>query len=451
MPRVAVLTLGCAKNQADTDLLAGQMLREGIEITSDPAASDAIIVNTCAFLTSSQQESIDAILEMAEHKKKAPRRKLIVVGCLAQRHGASLLEGIPEVDLVVGPGEVHSLAPRIAGLLRAGGNGDDRVRLGGMDRVEERWDVRVVSAHPHSAYVKISEGCDRTCSFCIIPKLRGGHRSRSLASVVNEARTIAGSGVREICLVAQELTAYGTDTGDGPALEQLLRQLDTVAGLAWIRLLYTYPTNWSDGLIDAIRDLPRVCRYVDMPIQHVSESVLRSMRRPPFRRTRGLLESMRSRVPGVALRTTLITGYPGETDGDFQELLDFVRAFGFDHLGVFAYSREEGTHAADLPGHLPERVKEERRKTLLAAQKELSLERNKAWIGRRVRLLVDAFDRDRGWIARHEGQAPEVDGVTILGAPGGAPIQVGDFVEATVTFAGAYDLEARLEVEQEAS
>jgi ribosomal protein S12 methylthiotransferase len=444
-----VVTLGCAKNAADTDLLAGQLLREGMEIASDPAEADAVIVNTCAFLRASERESIDVILEMAELKRRSPKGRLIVVGCLAQRHGRELIDEIPEIDWVVGPGEVHGLAPRLRGWMDHHDDGEDRVRLGGMDAVEERWDIRVVSRSVRSAYVKISEGCDRTCSFCVIPQLRGPHRSRTRESILGEVEMLARSGVREVNLVAQELTAYGTDIYGRSSLGELLHDLDAVEGLVWIRLLYTYPSTWTRDLFSCLQELSRLCRYIDMPIQHVSPRILRLMRRPGAVQTQRLLERLRREVPGIAVRSTLITGFPGETEEEFEELLAWVRDYGFDHLGVFAFSPEEGTHAATLPGQLPATERRERRNRVMAAQREVSRARNRARVGQRVKLLIEGEHPRGGWIARHEGQAPEVDGKTHLRDSSGRPVGVGDFIEAEVTSAGVYDLVARPWTEEE--
>lgn len=439
--RVALVTLGCAKNIADSDLLAGQILHEGIAITSRPEDADAIIVNTCAFLTASQKESIDAILALCNLKK--PRAKLVVAGCLAQRHGEALLREIPEIDLLVGPGEVHSLASRLPRWIEAGMDGAAQVKLGGLDRVTEKWDLRVVSAGAHSAYVKISEGCDRTCSFCVIPALRGRHRSRSRESIIREVQQLAAAGVAEFNLVAQESTAYGIDRYGRPTLRDLLEDLDRIPGVRWVRILYAHPSTWTDELTGCFRDLRTLCRYVDLPIQHVAERVLRGMGRPGPGRTRRLLEKLRQRVPGVAIRTTLLTGFPGESDADFEELLAFVEAFRFDHLGVFAYSAEEGTRAARMQGAIPTTLRRERRRRLMAAQRRVSAELNRSRVGQRKQLLIDAAGPNGGWIARHEGQAPEVDGVTKLDAPGERTLGPGRFCDAIIRAAGVYDLRAR--------
>jgi ribosomal protein S12 methylthiotransferase len=445
-PLVHIVTLGCAKNLADTDLLAGQLLASGFRIAPVPDDADAIVVNTCAFLASSQKESVEAILELAalkEQRADGNPLRLVVAGCLSQRHGVPLLEEIPEIDLLVGPGEIHGIAPRLEKLIRSGPNGDGRIRLGGMDSVEERWEIRVVSGARHSAYVKISEGCDRSCTFCVIPRLRGGNRSRTRESIVSEVRTLAAGGVREVNLVAQELTAYGLDIYGRPALAELLRDLDRCEGIEWIRALYLYPSNWNEDLIAAFRDLPRVCRYIDMPIQHVAEGVLRRMKRPGGARTRRLLERLRTEIPGVALRTTLIAGFPGETDADFEELLSFVRDFRFDHLGAFAFSPEDGTPAAELDGQVPARLRKTRRSRILAAQREASLERNRARVGTRVRIMVDTLGPGGFPVGRHAQQAPEVDGVTRLRVAGDGGFAPGEMIDAVVTAAGVYDLVAR--------
>ncbi len=366
-----------------------------------------------------------------------------MIGCLAQRHGDALLREIPEIDLLVGPGEVHTLAPKLRHLIASGRNGTPLVDLGGMDRVTEKWDLRVVSSGPHSAYVKISEGCDRICSFCVIPALRGRHRSRTRESVRREVRRLAAGGVREFNLVAQEVTAYGTDLYGRPSLPDLLKDLDRIPGVRWIRLLYAHPSTWTDELTECLRDLPRVCRYVDLPIQHVAPGVLRRMRRPGFARTRRLLERLRERVAGVAIRTTLLTGSPGETQKDFEELLAFVKSYRFDHLGVFAFSPEEGTAAARQPDPVPALVREERRLRLLSEQRKVSHAANRARIGQRLSLMIDSADPKGGWIARHEGQAPEVDGVTRLEAAGQRSLGPGHFCDAVIRAAGVYDLKAR--------
>jgi ribosomal protein S12 methylthiotransferase len=441
--RVSVVTLGCAKNTADTDLLAGQILREGIQITPDVSEADAMIINTCAFLTAAQEESIEVVLRMAEHKRSRLGARLVVIGCLAQRHAGKLLEEIPEIDLLVGPGEVHSLAPRLRALIEDGCGNGERIRLGGTDSIEERWDVRLVSPSPHSAYVKISEGCSRSCSFCVIPKLRGGERSRSRESILQEARYLAGAGVREINLVAQDLTGYGIDRYGRPGLADLLGDLQAVDGIEWIRLLYTYPANWSEELIGAIRGLSRVVPYIDMPIQHVSDRILRAMRRPGARSTLALLDRFRSEIPSVTIRTTLMTGFPGETDREAEELLAFVSSYRFDCLGVFAFSPEEGTEAARMPGQVPVELAEERRGRLLAVQQEISLERNRARIGEVLTLLLDAVDSEGVGTARHAGQAPEVDGTTRMRDDQGGHLKVGAMVRGKVFAADAYDLEAR--------
>jgi ribosomal protein S12 methylthiotransferase len=440
--RVALITLGCAKNTADSDLLAGQILHKGIEITREPEEADAVIVNTCAFLTASQRESIDAILSLCERKR--PECRLVVAGCLPQRHGEALLREIPEIDLLVGPGEIHTISARLHSLILHGRNGGPRVGLGGMDRVTAKWDLRVVSPVGHSAYVKISDGCDRTCAFCVIPALRGRHRSRTRESIRREVRRLAAAGVREFNLVAQEVTAYGIDLYGRPSLPDLLKDLDRIPGVRWIRILYAHPSSWTDELTECIRDLPRVCRYVDLPIQHVAPGVLRRMRRPGPARTRRLLDRLRERVPGLAVRTTLLTGHPGETESDFEELLAFVGSYRFDHLGVFAYSREEGTAAASLSGAVPAPVRRERRRRLLAAQRKISLAGNRARIGQRLTLLIDAPNPDGGWIARHQGQAPEVDGYTRLAAAGESSLGPGQLCDAIIQAARVYDLEARV-------
>lgn len=448
-PRIALITLGCPKNVADSDLLAGQILREGLAVTSTIAEADAVLVNTCAFLAAAERESIRSILELAEGKKARPSQRLVVMGCLAQRHGEALRSEVPEIDLLVGPGEVHRLAPLLRAILAGKGVGPAATRIGGLDRLHGDWDLRVVSGRRHSAYVKISDGCDRRCSFCVIPRLRGPQRSRPPGSIIREVERLAGGGVREINLVAQELTAYGTDKGKPGALPALLRRLDQIEGIVWIRLLYTHPATWTEELTDCLMSLPRLCRYVDIPIQHVSERVLRNMRRPSFRRTRRLLERLREKIPGLFVRTVLLTGFPGETDEDFEEMISFVREYRFDHLGVFEFSPEPGTPAASFERQVPPAVRRSRRRRILAAQRKISERLNRERVGRRALLLLDEKDPRGGWRARHQGQAPEVDGRTRLRYLTGRPLRPGDLIEAVITRASIYDLEARPATEEE--
>lgn len=445
---IAIVTLGCPKNLVDSEVMLGSLRRSGFRIAERLEEAALVIVNTCAFLTASQQESVEMILEVARLKETGRLEKLVVAGCLPQRHGASVLEEIPEVDYLLGPGTVGQAVEVARGLLEGRlGRGS---RLSGLDRIEVEWEPRVVSGRAHSAYLKISEGCDHTCAFCIIPKLRGRHRSRPIEDIEAEARWLASSGIRELTLVAQDTTAWGRELPGSPRLETLLARLDGIEGIRWIRLLYTYPRGWTDGLIESFGRLCRLVPYVDIPIQHTADSVLRRMRRgPDWTRTEKLLGRIRDAAPGMALRTTVITGFPGETEEEFNFLLRSVRDFEFDHLGAFAYSTEEGTPAADLGGTVPEDVREERRSRIMAEQRAISLRRNRARIGETLEVLIDEVEPDRRIArGRWQGQAPEIDGTVIVSLPpgaisgdaGGLEPRPGDFVFVRIRGAGPYDL-----------
>lgn len=433
---VAVVTLGCPKNLADSESMLGQLHRAGFR-AGRPEEAELIVVNTCAFLTASQQESIDTILELARLKSEGPLQKLVVAGCLSQRHGESILDEMPEVDYLLGPGTVREVAAVAAGLLD--GTLPRGASLGGMEAAAFEWEPRVLAGHRHTAYVKISEGCNNTCSFCIIPQLRGKHRSRPIEDIEAEVKRLVGFGVREITIVAQDTTSYGLDLYKRFALPELLARLDVIPGLEWIRLLYTYPRYFTDELVECFGRLERLVPYVDMPIQHASETVLRRMRRGlSWSGTETLLERLKA-IPGMVLRTTVITGFPGETDSEYGELLAFARRFEFDHLGAFAYSTEEGTPAGAMPDQVPEEVRWQRRDELLLAQRKISQRRNRARIGQRLDVLIDGYEPARR-VARGRwyGQALEIDGVVRVSTT--KQPEVGSLQKIRIKGAGPYDL-----------
>lgn len=447
---ISVVTLGCPKNLADSESMLGQLHRAGFRAAAAPEDADLIVVNTCAFLTASQEESIDTILRLGQLKGNGRLKKLVVAGCLSERHGPSILDELPEVDYLLGPGTVHQVVQVAEGLL--GGELERGASLGGLDRREFEWEPRVLSGHRHTAYLKISEGCNNTCSFCIIPQLRGKHRSRPVEDIEAEARRLAGFGVSEFTLIAQDLTCYGLDLYGRFSLPRLLERLNAIDGLRWIRLLYTYPRSFTDELIDAIGNLDRVLPYVDLPIQHISETVLRRMRRGlGTDATIALLQKLRA-VPGMVLRTTVITGSPGETDEEFRTLLEFLKSFEFDHLGAFAYSTEAGTRAGEDPNQLPEELRLERRNAIMLQQRGIAQRRNRARIGSTLEVLIDARDAEKGWAqGRWYGQAPEIDGevrVTATRTEGIADLAPGSFVRAKVRAAGPYDLVAIFPTEE---
>ena len=382
---------------------------------------------------------MDAILEMAQQKQDGQARRLVVTGCLAQRYDAELRREIPEIDATLGTGQVDEILAAVEGA-----DTHTDAESGRPTWIYDHTSPRVLSTPPWLAYLKISEGCDYTCTFCIIPKLRGLHRSRRIDDVVLEAQALAARGVREIVLVAQDSTRYGLDLGLRDGLALLLRRLGSVDGLRWIRVMYAYPATVTDGILDAIAGEDKVVKYVDMPLQHGSDAVLSRMKRPTGRgNLRGMVERVRERVPGVAFRTSFIVGFPGETDAEFEELLSFVRDSEFDHVGVFTFSDEEGTTSFDLPDRVAPGVKERRRRKLLAEQKRISTRRNKRRVGQRFEVLVEGAHEDSDLLLRGRlaTQAPDIDGAVIIN-DGTAP--AGSFVACEVTEAHPYDLVARM-------
>jgi ribosomal protein S12 methylthiotransferase len=444
---VHFVSLGCPKNRVDTEVMLGHTAEAGHQLVAEPEAAEVIVVNTCGFIGEAKQESIDAILEMARHKQAGTCKRLVVAGCLSQRYPKELADEMPEVDHFIGTDEVGSIAKAIVGT---------STRLSVVDTPAYLYDdaaPRRRSQAPHSAYVKIAEGCDRPCAFCIIPKLRGPQRSRSPESVAREARDLVAGGTKEICLVAQDLTTYGTDLPNAqdpgaPRLASLLRELGAIDGLGWIRLHYAYPTACSDELLDAIGGETRVASYLDVPIQHVDSGVLKAMRRGyGERQVRDLVERFRARVADGTFRTTFIAGHPGETEAAFQKLCDFVREAELDHVGVFNFSREEGTVAALLPKRVPQKEVDARRRELLRIQREISKKKLRAMRGRTLRVLVEGPSDESEYLlmGRHEGQAPEIDGQVYLSLPpDAAPPAAGTFVDARVTHSAEYDLAAEL-------
>jgi ribosomal protein S12 methylthiotransferase len=433
---VGLLSLGCPKNLVDGEVMLGKLAEAGYTIVSDPKAADVIVVNTCAFIDRAKRESVDAILEMAGEKERGARR-LVVTGCLSERYDEELRREIPEIDATLGTGEVGSILDAVEGRATSRPEGPPTW-------LYDHTTPRIRSTPAYLAYVKISEGCDYTCTFCIIPKLRGAHRSRPVEDIVQEVRGLVERGAREIVLVAQDSTRYGLDLGVRDGLAYLLRRLVKIPDLRWIRIMYAYPATLSDAALDVIAGEEKVANYVDIPLQHASESVLKRMRRPFGRdHVQGLLERIRGRVPGVAVRTSFIVGFPGETEEEFQELLALVRGFQFDHVGVFTYSDEDGTPSFDLPDRISPLVKENRKRQVMALQKRISAARNRTLVGRTLEVLVEGPhpETDLLLTGRLETQAPEIDG-SVLIQDGQAP--AGTFVPCVVTEAHAYDLVARI-------
>ncbi len=453
--KIGFVSLGCPKNLVDSEVMLGMVEKDGHEITADASDADVLVVNTCAFIDRAKTESIDTILEMAALKKQAAGRKLVVTGCLAERYRDELKKEIPEIDAIYGTGEVEGLATFMSGA--AGKEPGAATALPfytkppvfGVDLPTYIYDAdtprkRVTPAH--YAYVKIAEGCDYKCAFCIIPKMRGHYRSRSIDSIVKEAHQLAAQGVKELLLISQDTTFYGIDRGERGALPKLLQALNAVDGLEWIRLLYLYPTTITAEVIDAIADLDKVVKYIDLPLQHASDAVLKRMKRPGTRKSYvRLLENIRARIPNVALRTTFIVGFPGETAEDFAELEAFISEVGFDHVGVFTYSHEEGTSAHDLNDDVPAATKKKRQERLMARQRDIVAARQQARLGERTRLVVDGQSPEHELVlqGRLPGQAPEIDPVVYLTECDPSSIARGAFINVESVGAQEYDLIAR--------
>ncbi|RPJ84230.1 MAG: 30S ribosomal protein S12 methylthiotransferase RimO [Acidobacteria bacterium] len=446
-----MVSLGCPKNLVDSEVMLGLAERAGHHVTSDPADADVLIVNTCAFIDSAKQESIDAILEMAQHKESGRCKRLIVTGCLGERYRDELRRRLPEVDAVLGTNEVPDIVQAIGG----GAGTDPAAGAAVMPATFHRRrptylygadTPRTLTTPRHLAYIKIAEGCKYKCAFCIIPRLRGAYRSRSADSVIQEARALTSRGVRELLLVSQDTTFYGIDRGERDALPALLRALNTIDGVGWIRLLYLYPTTITGATLAAMAESEKVCKYIDLPLQHASDPVLARMRRPGNRRTYDrLLARIRRQVPGVTLRTSFIVGFPGETDTEFEELCRFVDDQGFDNVGVFTYSHEEGTAAGAVEDDVPAGVKEQRRRHLMRLQQRIVARANRAKVGKTLRVMVDGPSPEHGLVlqGRHEGQAPEIDGLTYLSEADPEGCRPGEIVEAQVLEARGYDLVVR--------
>ncbi len=448
--KVCLISLGCPKNLVDAEIMLGFLKKDGFEFSRVPEESDVIVVNTCGFVEDSKKESIEQILSMARYKTQGACKVLVATGCLTQRYSRELAQEMPEVDLFVGLGEFD----RLSGLLK------ERLSVVGAVRepplrqvVSHRENTpfttarqilpdpdlpRIQATPKHYSYVKISEGCSHRCSFCIIPAIRGDLRSRPIDSIVRELREGVGQGIKEFNLIAQDLNEYGKDLRDGTDLTRLLIELDKVPGDFWIRPLYMYPLEFTDRLIGVLRDCEHLVKYVDMPLQHINDRIMRSMRRgSPARYVRQVLSKLKGALPKMVVRTTFIVGYPGESEAEFQELYDFVKDYEFDRVGVFKYSVEEETTAALLPDQIPSELKEERYHRLMGLQQKISLKKNRELLGKTLRVLCEGADR-----GRLETQAPEIDGMTYLS--GKENLLPGEFYEAKIIQAKEYDLLAEV-------
>ena len=447
-PSIGFVNLGCSKNQVDSEVMLGTLVAGGFELTGDARAAEVVIINTCGFIEEAKQESINSIIEHGRLKKSGSCRVLIAAGCLAQRYQGELLKELPELDGVVGTGEFGRIAEICRSLLAPKAR-QQRVWLGQPPYLYDAETPRIRLGTPHSAYLKIAEGCNRNCAFCAIPIMRGKQRSRPIDSIVAEAKRLGQEGVKELNLISQDTINYGVDLGLKQGLTALLRELVTVDEVRWIRPFYLYPQQVTDELVDLYAGAPRITKYLDMPLQHISDRMLKRMHRLGDRtHITNLVERIRTKIPGVFFRTAFIVGFPGETDAMFEELRQFVQDMEFDRVAVFLYSDEEGTSAVDLDHKVEQAVMEERRNELLALQESISESKNREYLGRTIEVLVDGVseESDRLLEARHQGLAPEIDGVVYCERGIAKP---GDFVSVTVTDVAGYDLIAQAAVRTE--
>ena len=434
--KILFVSLGCDKNLVDSENMLGMLAEKGYEFTDDEAEADIAVVNTCCFIGDAKEESINTLLQMGELKDSGQLRGLIAAGCLAQRYREEIQKEIPQVDAIVGTTAVEDIAAAVEETLA--GQASNHYRSIDAPPIAGR--KRMVTTGGHFAYLKIAEGCDKHCTYCIIPKVRGKFRSVPMESLLEEAETLAESGVKELILVAQETTLYGVDLYGKKSLPELLRRLDGVAGIQWIRILYCYPEEITEDLIDAIATLPKVCHYLDIPIQHASDGVLKRMgRRTDEQALREIIGRLREKIPDICLRTTLISGFPGETQEDFEELYRFVNEMEFDRLGVFPYSREEDTPAADMEEQIAEEVKLSRRDELMELQQAIAFEKAESLVGQVLTVMIEGKVADEDtYVARTYRDAPNVDGYLFLNTT--ANLMTGDFARVLVTDSNEYDL-----------
>ena len=448
MHKVGFISLGCPKNLVDSEVMMGQLKATGYQITADASEADTVVVNTCGFIDAAKKESIEAILEAARLKSGGKATRLVVAGCLVERYRDELKASLPEVDAFIGTSQINDI------LAVCDPKTDTRslpvIALGNQSAtyLYDESTPRVLATPSHYAFIKIAEGCDRPCAFCFIPQMRGHFRSRRFGSIVAEAHQLAEEGVKELILVAQDSSRYGEELGRQDALAHLLRELSHTDGIEWVRVMYTYPTHISDGFLDVLADEPKAVKYLDMPLQHASQNVLKLMKRGGNRASlERLIKRVRDRVPGIAVRTTFITGFPGETDEDFEELLGFIKNVEFDRVGVFTYSDEEGTPAFDLPNKVDPKTAKQRRARLMKEQARISRKRNKARIGERVQVIFEgeSNESDLLWQGRMETQAPDIDGCVLINdAPEGFAPSPGELLDVLITEAQQYDLVGRI-------
>lgn len=433
--KVKVVTLGCEKNLVDSEIMSGLVHERGYKLVDQAEDATVIIVNTCGFIDAAKEESVNTILDMADLKETGKLKALIVSGCLTQRYKQQLMEEMPEIDGIVGTGDFHNITDIVDEALR----GKKPVKVGNPVFDYEQALPRKVATPRYTAYVKIAEGCDNACTFCSIPIMRGKFRSRSIESIVAEVESLAAQGVKEVSLIAQDSTNYGTDLYDSFKLPELLNRVSAVEGIAWVRLHYAYPGFFTDELLETIASNPKICKYIDMPLQHSEDAILKRMRRPGRQRdSRELIAKIRARLPEAAIRTSIIVGFPGETEEDFERLCGFVREMKFDRLGVFTYSCEEDTPASRLPNQVPDDVKEFRANTLMEIQREVSKDLGSKYIGKEIDVLVERYDgRSDVFVGRSPFDAPEIDGEVFIT---GCRPEIGTIQKVRITHAFEFDL-----------
>ena len=434
--KVLFISLGCDKNLVDSEVRLGLLAEKGYQMTDDETEAEVIVINTCCFIHDAKEESIQTILEMAEYKKEGTLKALIVTGCLAQRYQQEILDEIPEVDEVLGTTSYPEIVDAIENALK----GRAEVRMTDIDALPLVDTARQVTTGGHFAYLKIAEGCDKHCTYCIIPKIRGNYRSVPMERLIKEAEGLAEKGVKELILVAQETTLYGKDLYGEKSLHRLLKELCRISGIRWIRILYCYPEEIDDNLIQVMKEEPKICHYVDLPIQHANTDILKRMgRRTSKEQLEEIIGKLRREIPDIAIRTTLITGFPGETEEQHQELVDFVDEMEFDRLGVFTYSPEEDTPAAEMEGQIPEEVKEDRQAEIMELQQEIAFEQAEDMVGKEVLVMIEGKVADENaYVGRTYKDAPNVDGLIFVNTE--EELMSGDFARVKVTGAAEYDL-----------
>ena len=433
--KIGMVSLGCAKNQNDAEIMLGILLQDGCEIVADPSQADVIIVNTCGFIESAKRESIDAILEMAEYKEDKCRL-LIASGCLAERYSEEIAKEIPEVDAIIGTGDYD----RIAEAIKKAFDGEKPIICGHKDRTPEERLPRVLSTPPYTAYLKIADGCDNNCTYCAIPKIRGKFRSRAIDDIVSEAEELAENGVKELILIAQDTTRYGVDLYGKYSLDSLLEELVKIEKIQWIRVHYYYTEAITEGLITTMAKYDKICNYIDMPIQHINNTILRRMaRRTTREETIEKIRMIREKMPDCTIRTSIIVGFPGETEEQFNELYEFIKNIRFDRMGVFSYSQEEGTPAAEFEDQIDEETKQKRLDALMTLQQGISLEMNRAKIGSVIEVIVEGYDADNFlFYGRSRGDRIDVDGKVYFGTEN--EVDEGDIIKVKIVDADEYDL-----------